>query len=509
MSRYRLLPSPAQEAVLRGHCAHARYVWNLAVEQHSHWHTGRKHAPCYLDQCRQLTAARAEHAWLAAGSQMVQQQALRDFAQAMAAFFNPANPAGRPSWRKIGRDEGFRIVGRRGRQWDVRRLSRKTGEVWVPKAGWVRFRWSRAVPMGVKSYRVTRDRAGRWHVAFAVIPAPVPAPGNGKTVGIDRGVAVSAALSTGELLHAPGLTARERTRLRRLERTLARARHGSNRRVRVKRAIARLRARETDRRKDWAEKASTDIARRFDLIRVEDLPVKAMTRSAKGTLESPGRNVRAKAGLNRGILRSGWGLLVRRLEEKAPGRVERIRPAFTSQRCSACGQVDRSSRESQAVFRCTACGYACHADLNAARNIAAGHAVTARGGFRDAGPVNRELQLLASLTGGEWLKSPAFGRGRMSTTTARSKRSPRTSTPSGRARSTQGVRQRPAHAGVPRLRRVHLLARGHMFNLAGPRPLGNSMESMEPGFACSPLPGSVARRKAGGSSFPSDRRRPP
>ena len=148
-------------------------------------------------------------------------------------------------------------------------------------------------------------------------------------------------------------------------------------------------------RKDWAEKASTDLARRFDLIRVEDLQIGNMTRLAKGTAENPGRNVRAKAGLNREILRSGWGLLVHRLEDKAPGRVEKIKPAFTSQRCSACGNVDGKSRENQARFACTACGYACNADLNAARNIAAGHAVTAREGVRVAGPVNRESQLLA------------------------------------------------------------------------------------------------------------------
>src|SRR6266702_6998093 len=276
MSRYRLLPSPAQEAVLRDHCAHARYVVSLAVEQHSHWRPGRAGAPGFLEQCRQLTQARAEFPWLAQGSQTVQQQALRDFARAMAAFFDPRNPAGRPSWRKAGRDEGFRIVGRRGRQWDVRRLSRKTGEVWVPKAGWVRFRWSRTVPPGVRSYRVTMDRAGRWHIAFAAIPEPIPAPGNGKVTGIDRGVAVSAALSTGELLHAPGLTAQERKRMRRLERKLARARRGSNRRARVKLTIARLRVREADRRKDWAEKASTGIARRFDVIKVEDLKIQNM-----------------------------------------------------------------------------------------------------------------------------------------------------------------------------------------------------------------------------------------
>jgi transposase len=203
------------------------------------------------------------------------------------------------------------------------------------------------------------------------------------------------------MLHAPALTARERRRMRRLERKLARARRGSNRRARVRLAIARLRARETDRRKDWAEKTSTGIARRFDVIRVEDLKIKNMTRSAKGTRCDPGRNVRQKAGLNREILRAGWGLLVRRLEEKAPDRVEKIKPHYTSQRCSACGHVDGKSRESQAVFQCTACGFAGNADVNAARNIAAGHAVTARGGCRDAGPVNREPQLLISLPGCE------------------------------------------------------------------------------------------------------------
>jgi transposase len=275
MSRYRLVPSPAQEAVLREHCGHARYVWNLAVEQHRHWRPGRKSAPGYLEQCRQLTVARTEHPWLAAGSQMAQQQALRDFAQAMANYLGGTHD--RPSWRKAGRDEGFRVVA--VRPGHVRRLSRRVGEVRVPKAGWVRFRWSRAVPPEVKSYRITL--AHQEHDALG----------------------------------------------------------------------------QRDRR-------------------------------------APGRNVRQKAGLNREILRSGWGLLARRLEDKAPGRVEKIRPAFTSQRCSACGHVDAESRKNQARFVCTACGFRCNADVNAARNIAAGHAVTARGGDGVARPVNREPQLL-------------------------------------------------------------------------------------------------------------------
>jgi putative transposase len=212
--------------------------------------------------------------------------------------------------------------------------------------------------------------------------------------GVDRGVVASAALSTGQLLICPRLSPSRQRRLKHLQRKLARAKLGSNRRGQVKSAIGRLKAREADARNDWAEKLSTDLARRFDVIRAEDLRVRDMTRSAKGTIAELGRGVRAKAGLNREILASGWGILMRRLGQKAPGRVEKINPAFTSQRCSACGHVAGENRKSQAVFACTACGFVCNADVNAAMNIAAGHAVTARGGVRVAGPVNREPRLL-------------------------------------------------------------------------------------------------------------------
>ncbi|MEU7863270.1 transposase [Nonomuraea sp. NPDC049141] len=391
MSRYRLQPTPAQEAALLEHCGHARFVWNLAVEQHQHWKAGGASAPGFAEQCRQLTEARAEFAWLRAGSIIVQQQALKDFAQAMANFFGKTHR--RPSWRKRGRGEGFRIVAVKAG--DVRRLSRNVGEVKVPKVGWVRFRWSRNMPEGMKSYRITCDRAGRWHVAFAAIPKPIPAPGTGEVVGVDRGVCVSAALSTGELLSVPTYHGTEKVRLLRVLRKLARAQRGSKRRVKVKQAIARLKARESDRRKDWIEKTSTDLARRFDMIAIEDLQIRNMTRSAKGTLAEPGRNVRQKAGLNRAILAAGWGRLAVRLEHKAPGRVQTVNPRYTSQTCNACKHIARESRESQAPFLCVACGHQDNADVNAAKNVrdtAAGHAVAARGSSPLGGPVNREPQ---------------------------------------------------------------------------------------------------------------------
>lgn len=383
VSRYRLYPTAEQEKALLGHCEHARFVWNLGQEQRSAYRPGRGPTPGFAEQCRQLTEARKAEPWLAAGSVNVQQQALRDLEQAWNYFFGGTHR--RPGWRKQGKREGFRITEKRGRGWDFRRLNRRWGEVWVPKTGWVRFRWTRAAP-DAKSYRVTLDRVGRWHVAFAVIPKSINSPGTGEVVGIDRGIAATLALSTGEMLGAPVPS----PNTARLYRRLSRAKCGSNRRQQARARLVRRLARDADRRKDWAEKASTDVARRFDVIRIEDLKIRNMTRSAKGTVESPGRRVRQKAGLNRAILAQGWGIFAQRLEDKAPGRVEKVPPAFTSQRCSCCGHVARESRESQALFRCVACGYSENADVNAAKNIAAGRAVTARGGCSLERPVNRE-----------------------------------------------------------------------------------------------------------------------
>jgi transposase len=334
MARFRMYPTAVQQAVLLEHCAHARYVWNLALEQWSMWTRGRRPAPGYLEQARQLTEARATFSWLRAGSQTAQQQALRDFDQAVRNF--RAGTHGRPTWRRAGRHEGFRIVGAQALR--VVTHNRKWGAVNVPKVGWVRIRLSRAVPEA-KSYRITRDAAGRWHLAFAAVPRPIQAPDNGKIVGVDRGVIVSAALSTGELLSCSGPSDAERGRLKHLQRRLLRCRRGSGRLLRVKAAMAKL---------------------------------------------------------NRGIMADCWGVLVRRLDDKAPGRIERVNPAFTSQACSACGHCAPENRESEAVFRCAACGRRAHADVNAAANIAAGRAVSARREMPVPVSPKREPQLATS-----------------------------------------------------------------------------------------------------------------
>ncbi len=129
--------------------------------------------------------------------------------------------------------------------------------------------------------------------------------------------------------------------------------------------LQRKRARKRD---DATHQASRKLADTAHTVVVEDLNTKGMTRSAKGTVEAPGKQVKQKSGLNRSILASGWGSWERKLAYKA-GELLKVNPAYTSQRCSRCGHVDKSNRPSQAVFACGACGFRANVDHNAAVNI--------------------------------------------------------------------------------------------------------------------------------------------
>jgi IS605 OrfB family transposase len=277
--------------------------------------------------------------------------------------------------------------------------SRKWATIFVPKCGRVRFRLSRPLPDNHGMARVTLDRAGRWHVGFAAPQPMVRRLPTGRTVGVDLGITHTITVSdrsfglcgdTGPLFDVRGLTDAEAQRKRRLERRLARQQKGSRRREITKHRLNKLRAKEVHRRRDFIEKATTAFVRAYDVVCIEDLKVKEMMGSAAGTIDNPGRNVAQKRRLNRGIASQGWATFRRRLTDKAATcgvTVVTVTPAFTSQRCADCGHTCPDNREKQAVFRCRACGHEVNADLNVANNIlAAGLAVTARGGTSDSGP---------------------------------------------------------------------------------------------------------------------------
>ena len=261
----------------------------------------------------------------------------------------------------------------------VTRINRRWGSAQLPKIGWVRFRWSRDIGDQVRNATVLRD-GGHWYVSFCVEDGRVAAQPSGKpAVGMDRGVATTLATSDGQMYRIPTMP-KLVARINRLQQRLAPQHKGSVRRAQTKREIARTWARISARRKDWIEKATTRMADEYGVIVLEKLDTAAMTRKpkAKPDPEQPGAFLpngrRSKAGLNRVILRSCWGQVAMRLEQKATangGTVLRIDPRYTSQTCRKCGHCSPENRKNQALFLCAECGHRQHADLNAATNILA------------------------------------------------------------------------------------------------------------------------------------------
>ena len=207
----------------------------------------------------------------------------------------------------------------------------------------------------------------------------VPAPqqnDNGRIIGVDRN-AGQVADSDGEIHRMPDLALLE-TKRKRHQRGLAKKRKGSRRRARQRMRVQRAQRRLANVRKNWQHNVSRRIAAKAQTVVIEKLNTRGMTKSAKGTTDKPGTNVRQKAGLNRVILHTGWAALGQMLNYKAADVIE-VSAAYTSQTCSACGAIDADSRRSQSEFKCVACGHAQNADLNAARNIrASGTGATAR-----------------------------------------------------------------------------------------------------------------------------------
>lgn len=379
--RYRLYPTGEQVVFMRErHCADARFVWNVAVEQFRYRErkqrgTTCRRAPGPAARQKQLAEARQEFEWLRGGSSSVQQQALRDFDRAAQACFD--GYAGEPTWRKRGQCEGFCI-----RDTKVVVHSRTWAQIAVPKLGWVKFKLSRALPVGkLGMARITRSPSGRWHVSF---PAPQPmvadAGRTGRSIGIDRGVATTIATSDGQMFRAPKIGKREQAKLARLQREKSRRGKGSGRREAIVRRIAALHQSVADRRRDWVEKITTRIAANYDFVSIEDLHVRHMVKrpKPKPDPDNPGRylpnGAAAKAGLNKNIYANCWGMFVRRLGQKmkASGTtLVAVSARYSSQECRKCGHTVKENRESQAVFRCIACGHGDHADHNAAHIILA------------------------------------------------------------------------------------------------------------------------------------------
>lgn len=261
----------------------------------------------------------------------------------------------------------------------------------LPRIGEVRLHQSakqlaRRVADGIAVIQsVTVSRGGhRWYASvlvreqLAIPDRPTRAQAAAGTVGVDIGVHHLAALSTGETIPNPRTKARHERALTRAARTYARTQRGSGRRERARRRLARLQHLEATRRAGVLHALTKRLATGWTVVAVEDLNVAGMTRSARGNVDAPGRNVRAKAGLNRAVLDVAPGELRRQLTYKTTwygsqlAVLDRWWPS--SKTCSACGAAKTKLRLAERTFHCETCGHTAARDVNAARNIAR-HAV--------------------------------------------------------------------------------------------------------------------------------------
>lgn len=359
-----------------------RFVFNraLALQNENH-EAGNKYIPygkmaSWLVEWKNAT----EMQWLKDSPSQPLQQSLKDLERAYKNFFQ--NRAAFPRFKKRGQNDAFRYP-------QGVKLDQENSRIFLPKLGWMRYRNSRQVTGVVKNVTVSQS-CGKWYISIQTeSEVSTPVHPSASMVGLDAGVAKLATLSDGTVFEPVNSFQKNQKTLARLQRQLSRKVKFSNNWQKQKRKIQRLHSCIANIRRDYLHKVTTTVSKNHAMIVIEDLKVSNMSKSAAGTVSQPGRNVRAKSGLNRTILDQGWYEMRRQLEYKQlwrGGQVLAVPPAYTSQRCACCGHTAKENRLSQSKFRCQVCGYTANADVNGARNIlAAGHAVLACGEMVQSG----------------------------------------------------------------------------------------------------------------------------
>lgn len=385
--KYELIPNGEQQRQMRRFAGSRRFVFNkaLALQQERYERGERKLS--YAGLCKALTAWRhsTETPWLKKAPTHPLQQTLKDLERAYANFF--AKRAELPRFKKKGRHESFRYP-------DVKqiKLDQANSRLFLPKLGWLRYRNSREVLGEVRQVTV-RMSGGKWFASIQTereVDRPVS---QGDAVGIDMGIVRFATLSDGSFFEPLNSFKRHEQALRKAQRRLSRKVRFSNNWRRAQAGVQKVHVRIGNARRDFLHKVTTTISKSHAMVCLEDLQVSKMSKSAAGSLERPGRNVRAKSGLNKSILDQGWFEFRRQLDYKLvwrDGRLVVVPPRNTSRRCPCCGHVSAGNRKTQARFACVHCGFEANADVVGAINVLrAGHARIACG---ETSPVGASAQ---------------------------------------------------------------------------------------------------------------------
>ncbi|OQS13214.1 transposase [Nocardia donostiensis] len=362
--RYRFYPTPEQAEQLAKTFGCVRYVYNRALAERSRAWMLEQRRVTYVDTAKALTTWKkdAETEWLGEVSNVPLQQALRHLQGAFDKF-----------WRKHTKYPKFKKKGRTkdSATYMTNAFTYRDGRIELAKqAEPLNIRWSRPLPEGTQPSQVTvsKDSAGRYHISILVEDTITEHTPTDATVGVDAGITSLYTFSTGEKVSNPRHEKKDRARLGKAQRVLAKKQKGSANRAKARLKVARIHARIADRRRDHLHKLSSRLVRENQVIAIEDLSVRNMVRNRK---------------LARAISDASWSEFRSMLEYKADwyGRtvvaIDRFYPS--SKTCSACGRINDSMPLHLRDWQCP-CGAVHDRDANAAKNIqAAGLAVLACG----------------------------------------------------------------------------------------------------------------------------------
>ncbi|WP_324681320.1 RNA-guided endonuclease InsQ/TnpB family protein [Bibersteinia trehalosi] len=361
--KFEIRPNGEQIRKIKQFCGCSRFVFNKALAwQNEQYEQDNHHKFSYTKLANLLPQWKKELVWLKDCHSQVLQQSLKDLESAFKNFFQ--QHADFPKFKKKGVKERFRFP-------QGCKIEQKNDRLYLPKIGWVRYRNSREIVGEIKNVTVSM-KCGRFFVSIQTeFEQEIPTHKGGE-IGIDMGIARFATLSNGEFFEPLNAFKTYKGKLAKLQKQLKNKVKFSKNWQKLKAKISKLHHKIANCRKDFLHKISTQISKNHAMIYVEDLQVANMSKSAKGTEEEHGKNVKQKSGLNRAILDQSWFEFRRQLDYKTQWRggfLVAVPPQNTSRTCPCCGHTAKENRETQAHFECVKCGYMENADVVGAMNV--------------------------------------------------------------------------------------------------------------------------------------------
>ena len=360
--QYELIPNGEQVRKLKQFCGCCRFVFNRGLEEVKKYYESTGYFLNYAQLAAFLPKWKQDCDWLKDCNAQVLQQSMKNLSQALMNF--SAGRANFPRFKAKGKKDSCRFP-------QSVKSDQSNNRIYLPKIGWVRYRNSRTIIGTIKNVTVTA-KCGKWYVSIQTEYEQEKPVHTGSDIGIDMGIVRFATLSDGRYFEPINAFYSLKGKLAKLQRQLKRKTKGSNNWKKLVAKIGKLHKRIANIRKNFLHQISNTISKNHATVYIEDLQVKNMSKSAKGTVEKHGKMVKQKSGLNRAILDQAWYEFRRQLEYKLRwrgGQLIPVSPQYTSQCCPACGHTAKENRTTQALFACVQCGYSNNADVVGAMNV--------------------------------------------------------------------------------------------------------------------------------------------